>query len=279
MITAGGDELSDHSLEERNGMLGRVQTLVRAFGVLDEIAKGKSMTLTELAGLVDLPRSTTHRLLSTMQALRYVKFDRTTNRWGIGVQALAIGATFAQERDFGQLGRSIMQSLLDQVHHCVNLAVPENLGVCYVGQVAAMGFRQTTAKPGAVLPLHTTASGKVLMAHWPRSQFERYLARTTLTRNTSRTLVDPDALRSELELVQHRGYAIDDEEHEDELRCVAAVVQDQSGGPKAALSVSDRISELTRSRLDELGPIIVVAARKMSDENRSYAPGLADAIR
>lgn len=265
------DEAPALSSEKCQGMLGRVQTLVRAFGVLDEIAKAEAMSLTEIAQLVNLPRSTTHRLLSTMQALRYVEFDRNTNRWRIGIQALAVGGAFAQARDFGQLGRSIMRSLFDQVHHCVNIAVPENFSVCYVGQVGTTGFRQASAKPGAVLPLHTTASGKALMAHWPQSEFDRYLAGTSLARRTSRTLVDPAALRDELQLVRRRGYATDDEEHEDGLRCVAAVVQDQYGVPKASLSVSDRISELTRSRLDALGPTLVAAARQMSDNIRSYA--------
>lgn len=151
------------------------QSLVRAFGILDELAKGDSMTLSELSRAVGLPRSTAHRLLTTMEALRYVAFDRQKNGWSTGVQAFTVGAVFAQTRDLGQLGRTIMRSLMTQVLHCVNISVPEGEGVCYVGQAAANGFRQTAARPEAVLPLHTTASGKVLMAQWSRAEFEHYL--------------------------------------------------------------------------------------------------------
>jgi IclR family acetate operon transcriptional repressor len=201
-----------------------------------------------------------------MEALRYVTFDRRRNGWSIGVQAFTVGAVFAQTRDLGQLGRTIMRSLMSEVQHCVNIAVPEGAGVCYVGQAAANGFRQTAARPGAVLPLHTTASGKVLMAQWQRAELDRYLDSAPLKARTSRSIVDGDQLRSELAEIRVRGYAVDDEEHSNGLRCVAAVVQDRYGLPKGSLSISDRSSQLTRARLNELGPALINAAQRMSVE-------------
>jgi len=255
-----------HQAESKEAPLGRVQSLVRAFGLLDELAKNDSMTLSELASLVSLPRSTTHRLLTTMQALRYVAFDRKTTQWSIGVQAFTVGSVFAQSRGLGNLGRPIMRSLMSEVHHCVNFAVPERQGICYVGQVAQNGFQQTAARPGAVLPLHTTASGKAIMAHWSRSEVDRYLRGDPLKSRTTRSIVDRDRLRHELVETYERGYAFDDEEHEMGLRCVAAVVHDRCGAPCGALSISDRSSRLTRARLDELGPTLVLTARQMSTE-------------
>ena len=256
--------------EAETGALGRVQSLVRAFGLLDELAKNDSMTLSELARSVALPRSTTHRLLTTMEALRYVAFERATNRWSIGVQAFTVGAVFAQTRDLGKLGRSIMRSLMSEVHHCVNIAVAEGRGVCYVGQVAENDFRQTAARPGAVLPLHTTASGKVMMAGWSCAELERYLEGKQLRARTERSIVDPDRLRRELGLISERGYALDDEEHDMGLRCVAAAVYDRYGMPRGALSISDRSSKLARARLDDLGPTLVIAAQQMSSEIRPH---------
>lgn len=258
--------MTDIQQEPESGLLGRVQSLVRAFGILDELAKNDSMTLSQLARGVGLPRSTTHRLLTTMEALRYVAFDRQRNGWSIGVQAFTVGAVFAQTRDLGQLGRMIMRSLMSQVQHCVNIAVPEGTGVCYVGQVATNGFRQTAARPGAVLPLHTTASGKALMAHWSHSELVRYMNKAPLAARTARSIIDGDRLRSELAQIRARGYALDDEEHSDGLRCVAAVVNDRYGVPKGSLSISDRSSQLTRARLNELGPSLINAAQRMSIE-------------
>jgi IclR family acetate operon transcriptional repressor len=258
--------VNQHRNQREDEPLGRVQSLVRAFGLLDELAKSDSMTLSDLARLVGLPRSTTHRLLTTMEALRYVAFERATNRWSIGVQAFTVGTVFAQTRDLGKLGRSIMRSLMSEVHHCVNIAVPEGRGICYVGQVAENGFLQTAARPGAVLPLHTTASGKVMMAHWSRPELDRYVQGTILKGRTERSIIDADRLRTELSKIHERGYAVDDEEHDMGLRCIAALVQDRYGMPRGALSISDRTSRLARNRLDELGPTLVLAAQQMTSE-------------
>lgn len=247
-------------------LLGRVQSLVRAFGILDELAKSDGLTLRELAQAIDLPRSTAHRLLTTMEALRYVAFDRQTNRWSIGVQAFTVGAVFAQTRDLGHLGRSIMRSVAAELQHCVNIAVPEGAGICYVDQVANEGYRQTAARPGAVLPLHTTASGKIMMAHWSKFELDRYLERTPLYARTAQSIVDGSRLRQELALIRERGFAVDDQEHDQDLRCVAALVLDRFGTPRGALSISDRSALLTRSRMSELGPSLISAARQMSSE-------------
>jgi hypothetical protein len=89
--------VTDSQQEPEDGLLGRVQSLVRAFGILDELAKSDHMTLSDLSRAVGLPRSTTHRLLTTMEALRYVAFDRRKNGWSVGVQAFTVGtAMFTQ---------------------------------------------------------------------------------------------------------------------------------------------------------------------------------------
>ncbi|WP_380879513.1 IclR family transcriptional regulator [Sphingomonas sp. DBB INV C78] len=258
--------MTDKDTLQDDLLLGRVQSLVRAFGILDVLAKGGSLTLRELALAVDLPRSTAHRLLTTMEALRYVAFDRRTNRWAIGVQAFTVGAVFAQSRDLGHLGRSIMRSLATELQHCVNIAVPEGSGICYVDQAAVDGYRQTAARPGAVLPLHTTASGKMMMSHWSRFELDRYLDRVPLRARTARSIVETSGLRQELARVRERGFATDDEEHDQGLRCVAAMVFDRLGTPRGALSISDRASILGRERLVELGSTVVDAARQITSQ-------------
>jgi len=259
--------MAEQEAEGADGeLLGRVQSLVRAFGVLDALSSSNGASLSDIARRVSLPRSTVHRLLTTMEALHFVEFDRHTHLWAIGVKAFTVGAAFVQTRDLGQLGRSIMRSLMTEVHHSVNIAVHEGSGMCYVGQVAATGITQKVIKPGSCLPMHTTASGKVLMAHWQAEEVERFLDRRTLVKRTSQSIIDPVAIREELAVIRKRGYAMDDQEQADGLRCVAAIVLDRYGMPKASLSISDTVARLDRSRMDEIGPTLMLAARQMSKE-------------
>lgn len=246
--------------------LGRVKSLVRAFALLDELALNQGLCLSELTRRVNLPRSTVHRLLTTMEAMRYVEFNRSRHEWAIGLQAFTVGAAFAQSRDLGQLGRPIMRSLMNEIDHPINFALPGLGGVYYVAQEAAQGNNHPFIRTGARLPMHTTASGKVLMAHWREEELERFLDRRFFEKSTARSIVDPAALRDELRGIRNRGYAIDDEEHADGLRCVAAIVFDRHGLPKAALSISDSVARLNQSRIDEMGPTLIRTASQISLE-------------
>lgn len=245
-------------------MLGQVQSLARALGILDELGRHGGKSLSEMAKLVALPKSTVHRLLTTMETSRYVQFDRDTHLWSVGAQAFAVGTAFVQTQDLGQLGRSTMRALVAQVDHSANISVPEGSGMCYVGQVPTRHAALGVVRPGACLPMHTTAAGKALMAQWDDDEIERFLTRRLLTRRTANSIVDPHQMREELAEVRERGYAIDDEEHAEGLRCVAAVVTDRYGMPKASLSVTDKVYRLGRAQLAELGPTMMAHARQMS---------------
>lgn len=252
--------------------LGRVQSLVRAFGILDQLAKhDEALNLTQLARLVQLPRSTAHRLLTTMWGLGYVEFDRAKSRWSVGVQAFAVGNAFAQTRDLGRLGRPIMRSLMLEACETVNISVPDEQGVRYLAQVQAQGARPTFARPGASLPMHTTASGKVLMAHWLPEEIDAFLNARQLDRRTQHSITDPNRLLAQLKVARERGYAVDDQENAEGIRCVAAAVFDEHGRPKASLSISGAISRLGDERIDRLGRRLSAAAQHMTTNIGGHA--------
>lgn len=251
--------------------LGRVQSLVRAFGILDELGSGSGMTLSELANLVDLPKSTTHRLLTTMETLEYVQFDRDQCRWSVGVGAFRVGSAFAQTSDFEKVGRGILRSLVLEVNHSVNLCVPRANAIFYLKQVEARGGWPTAAREGASLPMYSTAAGKAVMACWTETELDAYFEKRELVQRTQRTIGNRDSMRRELGLILERGYAIDDEEQADGTRCVAAVLTDRIGQPRGALSISDASSRLKKARFDDIGLIVASAARKMSAQIRHYA--------
>ena len=247
--------------------MGRVQSLVRAFGLLDALAaQDAGMTLTEIAKRVGLPRSTTHRLLTTMDALRYVEFDQATNRWMIGMQAFALGSAFVQVRDLGRLGRPIMRSLMLEANEVVNIAVADQAGVRYVGQMRPVADHAGRHASGEHLPMHTTASGKVLLANWDQPHLDEFLRGGPLSRKTCGSIVEKHALVRQMEQIRARGYAVDDQENALGTRCVAAPVFDSNRCVKASLSISGSIARLPDGRLELLGRSLAAAARRMTDD-------------
>lgn len=260
------------TMAQADERLGRVQSLVRAFGVLDTLCDRDGMTLSDVARAVGLPRSTTHRLLTTMEGIGYVRFDRAHSHWFVGMQAFKVGNAFVQTKDLGQLGRDAMQSLETQVRHTVNISVCERDTVRYLNQVPTQGGRRVAARPGACLPMHSTAAGKALMTSWSEGDLDRYLEAGRAAARTAHTIADRERLRHELALVHARGYATDDEEHHLGMRCVAAVITDRMGRVRGALSVSDSAIALKRDRLVELGPIVTLAAHRLSGQIAHQLP-------
>ena len=252
---------------ETDDRLGRVQSLVRAFGLLDLLAKhDDGLTLTELAKLGGLARSTAHRLLTTMDALRYVEFDPSSNRWMIGVRGFALGAAFVQSRDLGRLGRPIMRSLMIEANEVVNIAVSGSEGVRYVGQVRPIERRPSSGQPGTHSPMHTTASGKVLLAYRNSAELDALLRDMALTPRTHFSIVEKSRFVEELARIRDQGFAIDDEENVSGIRCVAAPVFDRHHRIRASLSISGSCGRLPDQRLHVLGRSLAAAARRMSED-------------
>lgn len=251
--------------DEPADRLSRVQSLVRAFGLLDALAESEGgLSLTEVAKKVGLPRSTAHRLLTTMEAMHYLRFDPRTNYWQIGRQAFTIGAAFASARDFGKLGHSIMKSVAFQQQETVNMSIAEEANLVYLSQVSAPRAGRTMTRPGARVPLHASAAGKSMMAFWSRDEIDAYLRRAPLVGRTQATLTTADALLSHLDRVREQGFATDDQELVSGMRCVAAPVFDEWAEPRAALSISAPIARIGDDRVVVLGAQLREAARRMT---------------
>ncbi|UAK25909.1 IclR family transcriptional regulator [Sphingomonas nostoxanthinifaciens] len=247
--------------------LGKVQSLVRAFNILDALTGfDNGATLTDLARETSLPRSTAHRLLTTMNTLRYVDFDASTNHWMIGVQAFALGNAFVQSRDLGRIGRPIMRSLMIDAGETVNIAIADVDDVAFVGQARPANGNGENTAPGRHMPMHSTASGKALLAFWEKAARDCFLASHAFERRTDLTIVEADALDAELAHIRARGFAIDDQENELGVRCVAAPVFDSKGLVRASLSISGSVARLAEPRLMMLGRTLSLAAQRMTND-------------
>jgi IclR family acetate operon transcriptional repressor len=243
---------------------GCVQAVQRALALLDQLAEQKEgLTLTEIARRVELPRSTAHRLLTTMETMRYVAFDVRTNEWLAGVRTMAFGA--GDPKDVARLARPILQLLQTGARATASLATVEGPQVRYAGQARVAADRWAPARTGDLLPLHTTATGKAILAFWPVETLARYLAETALEPRTAASITDPAALRRELEVIRRRGYAVDDQETRAGVRCVAAPVLGRDGRPRAAVGVSCPLLDAPPGRLPSLGARVQFSARRLTD--------------
>src|SRR5271165_1402972 len=246
----------------------QVQSLMRALGLLNRIAESSDdgATLTDLAQQVGLPASTAHRLLTTLEQERYVRFNNEGWLWSVGVQAFVIGCTFTKTRSLAGIARPHMRHLMEDGGETVNLAVVDEGEAVYLSQVECRQMMRAFARPGSRVPLHCSAVGKAILSATSDKKLSKILHRHGMPRLTVKTIISPSALRADLERVRATGYAVDDEEHAVGLRCIAAPIFDETGDCIGAASASGPMARIGDERMAQLGALVLEASRAISAE-------------
>lgn len=244
---------------------GYVQSLVRALSIINCLADAdEGATLTDIAQLVGLSASTTHRLLTTLEQERYVHFDPERRLWSVGVQAFVAGSAFTKTRNLTAIARPHMRLLMEKTGETINLAREDQGQAVYLAQIECRQMMRAFARPGARVPLHCSSVGKALLAAMSKSELAQILHRNRLPRLTGKTIGTAAALRQDLGQIRERGYAIDDEEHAIGLRCVAALVFDEHSDALAAISVSGPVARIAEERVVLLGNLVKQTADAIS---------------
>jgi IclR family acetate operon transcriptional repressor len=249
---------------------GGVQSLQRAFELLERLADtGGEASLSELAASSGLPMPTIHRLIRTLVTLGYVR-QNTNRRYALGARLIRLGEHASLQ--FGTWARPLLAELVDEVGETANLAVLERDEVVYVAQVASRrhSMRMFTEVGRRVLP-HSTGVGKALLAAFPDQEVRALLARTGMPAATEKTITTPDGFLAALEDVRRLGYAVDDNEQEIGVRCLAVSVPDS---PTAtAISVSGPAGRVTDEAIDRMAPVLRQVAADLSAALAGQQPG------
>lgn len=255
-----------------------VQSLDRAFDLLEALAAAGELGVSDLAARTGLVPSTTHRLLATLAKRGYVTQSSQSGRYLLGYKLVELASGL--ERRLARL-RAVARPHLEGVQRAtgetVNLVVLDGEHVVYVDQVeGSRSVRMfTTVGTGALA--HTTGAGKAILACGPPERAAAlYGAREPLERLTPRTLTTLEALEDDFTRIRRRGYAIDNEEHEEGVGCVATVVYDHTSAPCAAISVSGPSARILHADTGELGALLVQHAGEVSAA-LGHRPGVAGA--
>jgi len=257
--TSGGEGAA----RERTG----VQSLERAFGILEEVAQHRSgISLAELSKRVGLHNSTTFHLVKTMVTLGYIRQDRDTKRYHVGPMVFSLAASSLSEVELVGLATPILEELARDTGESSHLALRRGEDIVIAARVAGSGAFQLVDRGGGVRPAHCTALGKVLLAAMPPERFERYLSSARLEPSTPKSITDPGLLREEIDRVRAAGLAYDDGEFDPEVRCVAVPVRDFTGQVAGAIGISGPVWRLTLARLQEATTRVCTAAAGLSRE-------------
>lgn len=243
-----------------------VQSLERAFDLLEALGDGGELGVTELANRTGLVPSTAHRLLHTLAKRGYVSQSSESGRYLLGykVVEVASGLEHRLER-LRVVARPHLEGIQRETGETVNLVVLDADRVVYVDQVEGTRQVRMFTTVGTSVPAHTTGSGKAILANGSSEVVEALYAGRELQRLTEHTLTTLDALEADFARIRRRGYALDEEEHEEGVGCVAVAAFDHSGRPSAAISVSGPSARILGANAARLGALLVDHAARVSD--------------
>ena len=249
---------------------GFSQSLERGLAVLSSFTPDRpALGISELARMLALTRSTTHRYVATLAALGYLYQDESTRKYRLGPRVLDLGFSVLGSLELREIAAPHLRRLTDTTGHTSNLAIRDDTDVILIDRVRGRPSRyhhlEFTLHLGSRLPSYCSATGKTLLAFLPRPDLDRLLDRIDLVQRGPRTLTDKAALLAELEQVRRTGIAVNDEELDIALRSIAAPVRTRTGRVVAAVNVSIPWSPVAMSELvTKLRPTLQETARQIA---------------
>lgn len=244
---------------------GIVQSVDRALHLLEALAlRNEGARLSELAREVELPPSTAHRLLTTLEQRGFAQFDQGLSQWHVGRRAFTVGMAFSQWQNLVAAAMPYLRSLRDATRETANLGVLEEGEVITVAQVESREIIRAISPPGGRAPVMNSGMGKAIIATWRDDEIEALVTRHGLRPMTRHSIGSMSQVRAEIAQIRQQGYALDDEEFTSGMRCIAAVIWSATGEAIGAISVSALASRLPPEAVPAAGERIKDLAQRLT---------------
>ena len=242
-----------------------VQSVDRTLSILEMLAEqSRPMSLSEISNNLNLKLSTVHRLLKTLIIKGFADQDPYTGKYKLGIKTFKLSNTALYALDIRSMARPYLKDLVSACNETANMAVLDNGNVVYIDQVESGKTIKMLANLGSRVPPYCNAVGKALLAGLSELELERYLKVVKLEKYTDRTITAPNKLREELKQVKKNGYALDFEETEEGIRCVAAPVYNYKQNIIAAISISGPSTRVNVKKLEDFKERVKSAAMDLS---------------
>jgi DNA-binding IclR family transcriptional regulator len=247
-----------------------VQTIERVSSILDILAQSaQGISIRELSSTIGLPKGTTHRLLSSLIYFGYVRQDPKTRNYFLGLKFVELGQTLLSQLDLRKEAEPFLRDLAERTKETIHLVILDRNEIVYIDKVETdrnpSGLKMAS-RIGLRNPAHSSAVGKMILANFSEEELQRFLKEESLMRRTENTITDPIQLREHLKSIRKQGYAVDDEENEKGIRCVAAPISNETGKTVAAISITAPAFRVTKKTIQEaLKKEVMATASKISE--------------
>lgn len=246
-------------------------TVGRTLAVLDLVAAfGRPVRFAEILPEAGLPKATLYRFLQALTHQDMLAYDEDRQTYAPGMRLVRLAHSAWAQSSLAPLAQEVMNRLAEDLGQTVHLAQLDNGAVLYVDKRNARLPVEMFAQSGKVGPAYCTGVGKAMLAHLPEDRLAAAIARQSFHAHTPNTLTTPEALRAELARIRERGYALDDEEHETGIACIAAPILSGAGRVLGAISVTTTTATVPRAQLLALAAPVRDAAAQIAATAESW---------
>jgi DNA-binding IclR family transcriptional regulator len=250
--------------DDRSVARYKVQVLDRSIAVLQSVADSEvDLPAADIARQLRLHKSTVHRLLSVLESYRLVK-KGPGGAYRLGTRLIELGECAMARLKLSEYAAPYLRKLVTQTGEGAHVTILSGIEMLSIAHVEGRWSLQSLTRTGMRTQVHCTAAGKAVLAFLADDVCDELLGRLPLRKNTRRTIVKPSAIKMDLMRVRSAGFAVDDEEFEEGLRCVSAPIFDHRGHVIASMSMAAPIFRLRKERLPQVAGLVMAAARGLS---------------
>ena len=241
-----------------------IQSVARAMDILEHFNRKKEMGISEISGCMGLSKSTVYGLVNTLVVYGFLEQDQETKKYKLGMKLFEMGCTVEKRLDLRNTARPFCEKISKSYGQTVHLATHYEGEVVYIDKFDMPDFLITYSQVGKRAPMSCTGVGKAMLAYLPLEYSKKYIIDKGIVVKTFKSIKDEEELVKDLELIRKRGYAVDDEEIEIGLKCVAAPIFNHKGEPIAAISLSGMANRMVDEVVEEMSVDIRRCAKNIS---------------
>jgi IclR family transcriptional regulator, KDG regulon repressor len=241
-----------------------VRSVSRAIGILRLLAKEERLTSAEVSKLTGFPKSSVHEILITLNEERLIIRNSETGKYSLGIGLFELGDAARKELEVRAVAEPHLRALNQKLDETVQLSIVDDNEVLFLDAFESTKRLRTYSVIGVRSPAYCSSAGKCILAFSEQKVIDTYLKEVRLDRFTSKTIADADDFRAELKKVKEQGFAIDDIEHEEDVRCVGAPVFNHNKQAVAAVSITAPSGRLRIAKVPAYAKAVMATANEVS---------------
>lgn len=261
IIIAGG------KVENEEKAKNPIQVAERIFQAVEELSLCEPAGLVELSNRLELHKSTVHRILSSLQMMGYVRQEEDTGKYRLSLKWMEISNRITEKLDIVSIARPYLRKLSEISGETVHLVEVEGNEAIYIDKVeSGSNSIRMVSRVGSRIPLYCSGVGKAMLAERSDEEIEEIWNSSDIRAMTPKTILSLDEFLETIREIRKFGYALDNEENEMGVRCIAASILDHEGKARNAFSISAPVGRMTDEKLKMLAEYVLESKRNISGE-------------